>query len=156
MKEIKLTNSDLATIVDDEDFERVNRYEWFGHRTGNTTNSIRPTRNIGNKIIRMYRVILNAKKGEIIDHINGDPLDNRKQNLRICTKSQNCMNSKMRSNNTSGFKGVNKGNRRTTWRAEIWLNNKKINLGCFKNIYDAVFARKEGEVKYHGEFAGAI
>ena len=91
----------------------------------------------------------------IIDHINGNRSDNRIQNLRPCTTSENMMNSNISSRNTSGFKGVNQRKGRTLWDASIRIDGKLIILGSFKNKEDAILARKSGEEKYFGEFAAS-
>ena len=78
----------------------------------------------------LHRFVLKAKKGENVDHINGNKLDNRKENLRKCTRSQNFANRKKYTNNTSGYKGVSKhGNK---WQADIQINGKSKYLGIFE------------------------
>lgn len=87
-----------------------------------------------------------------IDHINGNPLDNRKCNLRFATQMQNCWNRKIKSTNTSGVTGVRREHKCNTWHAEIMVNYKIINLGNYKNKEDAIKARKKAEIKYYGEY----
>jgi len=101
----------------------------------------------------LHRFIMNSPKGKVIDHINGDKLDNRKQNLRIYTIKQNIINSKISKNNTSGYTGVSFRKNRNVYRANIMVNRKQIYLGSFERIEDAVLARKKAEEKYFGEFA---
>ncbi|WP_252233758.1 HNH endonuclease [Clostridium sp. ZS1] len=81
----------------------------------------------------MHRFIMNPPSNKLIDHINGNKLDNRKCNLRIVNKSQNAMNSKKPKNNTSGVKGVYWDKRSKKWEASIQVNMKKKSLGYFKN-----------------------
>lgn len=90
-----------------------------------------------------------------IDHIHGDKTrnDNRKSNLRIVTKSQNSMNKKIMSNNTSGVTGVGRNKSKKRWTAYIVVNNKQINLGVFDDINDAIKSRKAAEEKYFGEYS---
>lgn len=88
----------------------------------------------------------------IVDHINGNRLDNRKENLRICEKSDNPMNCKIYKNNTSGCKGVTWMKRLNKWQAAISVKGKSIYLGVYSNIEDAIKVRKEAENKYYGEF----
>lgn len=88
-----------------------------------------------------------------IDHIDGDPLNNRFSNLRAVTQSQNGMNSKMRKNNTSGVKGVYWGLGK--WRAQISIHRKVIALGGFDTIDDAAQAVSRAREKFHGEFGRA-
>lgn len=85
---------------------------------------------------------------EIIDHINGDPFDNRWCNLRNTSSLGNSKNAKIGKNNTSGHLGVSFSNTFSKWRAYINLNYKQINLGYFENFEEAVKARKEAEIKY--------
>lgn len=100
---------------------------------------------------------MRAGPREIIDHINGDGLDNRKQNLRICTKSENACNRGIDRDNTSGYKGVcyisNKTKRVKRWIAQIAINKKHICIGYFHTKEEAAIAYNEAATKYHGEFA---
>ena len=90
---------------------------------------------------------------KVIDHINGNPADNRISNLREVTLRQNCQNSKMPKNNTSGIKGVSWHKASKKWRATLNINGKLKHLGSFLDIYLAEKAVKEAREKYHGEFA---
>lgn len=90
-----------------------------------------------------------------VDHINRNRLDNRRQNLRTATDSQNKFNSAMSASNTSGFTGVcRSGSFR--WRAYITIQQKQIPLGVFDRIEDAYAARKLAEKRYFGEFASDV
>ena len=102
--------------------------------------------------ITAHRYITNADKGEIVDHKNRNKKDNTVSNLRICDKSQNAYNSKIRSDNTSGHTGVWYKKETQKWVAEIKNKYKKIHLGCFAKKSDAIKARLEAEKKYAGEF----
>lgn len=88
-----------------------------------------------------------------IDHINGDPADIRITNLRPVTRSQNMMNMKLLSRNTSGYKGVSWDRRSAKWQSYITIDNRKISLGYYQQIGDAAAARRAGEAKYFGEYA---
>ena len=90
---------------------------------------------------RLHRLILNAKKGEIVDHINHNKLDNRKENLRIVTKQQNAQNRKKQC-------GVFKRNDSGKWQAQIMVNYKNIKLGCFNTYQEALEVRTNAERKY--------
>jgi len=87
-----------------------------------------------------------------VDHINRNRLDNRIENLRLVTPSQNLMNSGSYKNNTSGFKGVYWDKSKKEWRALIIVNGKRKHLGNFINKEDAIQAREEAEIKYFGDF----
>lgn len=107
--------------------------------------------------ILMHRVIMESmlerklKKGEWVDHINGDGLDNRRENLRLATPSQNMQNVGKRSHNTSGYKGVSSCGSR--WRATIRVNGKQKHLGVFATPELAHAAYCESADKLHGDFA---
>ena len=104
---------------------------------------IRPHRNTkyvfywrGKKRIYMHRIIMEVKAGQIVDHVNGNGLDNRKQNLRVCSSQQNSFNCRT-NNKSSGFKGVTWDKTRKIWAAKITHNYKTINLGRFKSKEEA-------------------
>lgn len=152
MRIIQLTQGKEA-ILDDEDYDRVSKYKWhYAHYPGG---GYAKTNNKGNKpaLLRMHRIVLNAKSGELIDHINGNTLDNRKENLRIVNQSQNMMNTRLRSTNTSGYKGVCYDKRWKNWLAHIWKDGEQIYLGCFKDKKLAAKAYNEAAKEYHGEYA---
>lgn len=88
-----------------------------------------------------------------VDHINGNVLDNRRVNLRICNNSNNSKNKKMFSTNKSGFKGVHFHAASKLWASQIQVNTRKIWLGSFETPELAYKAYCEAAVKYHGEFA---
>lgn len=110
------------------------------------------------KKILLHREITKAKKGEMVDHINGNTLDNRKENLRLCNNQQNSFNQKTKriKNKTSEFKGVYKFKYKKTpkpWVARIKVDYKYICLGYFLTELEAAKAYNEAAVKYHGKFA---
>ena len=139
----------VAVLVDDEDYENVRQYPWSKNYLGYISGKV------DGKRVYLHRLIMGYPDGKVVDHINGDKLDNRKQNLRICTVRQNVMNSKTPKNNTSGHTGVSLRSDRKLYRANIMVNRRQIYLGSFERIEDAVLARKQAEVKYFGEFAYA-
>ena len=150
-KEIQLTQG-IVTIVDDEDYEYLNQFKWYllkSHTNYYAIRTIRPE----NKLIQLHRIVIKAKKGEMVDHINGNKLDNRKSNLRICTNSQNCQNKKISKFNKSGFNGVSWCKKNKKWVAQIACNNKKMHIGYFTNPIDSARAYNKAAIKYHGEFA---
>lgn len=156
MKKIKLTQGQFA-IVDNEDFERVNQFKWCASWS-KTTLSFYAMRTIlksdGKRITRlMHRYIMNVHQGMETDHKNHNTLDNRKSNLRICTKQQNRANRKNHQKTSSKYKGVYWCKDRKKWGAQIKLNKKEINLGRFKFEIDAVKAYNEKAKELFGEFA---
>lgn len=140
--------------IDKEDYPLVKDYCWridkYGYVVANR-------RDGSNKIIRLHDfIMMHNSKNTIVDHKNWDKTDNRKQNLRIATKSQNNINIKRKLNNTSGYTGVTYNKRTNRYIARISLNNKRIFLGSFKDINDAIEARHNAEIKLHGEWSGEI
>lgn len=100
----------------------------------------------------LHRVIAAPKAGYHVDHINGNGLDNRRENLRVTTMSQNLMNQRKSRANTSGFKGVSFHKQRQKWRACIKKDGKYMHLGLFNTPEAAYAAYCEASAKLHGEF----
>lgn len=132
-------------LIDLDDVDNVKEYKWcidaYGYVRGGST-----------KKIQLHRFIMNCPDGKVVDHINHNPLDNRKSNLRICTKQQNEMNISIRSHNTSGITGVSIHKQTNKWRAYIEYNQKYIHLGLFNTKEEAIEARKQAEIEYFGEY----
>jgi hypothetical protein len=102
--------------------------------------------------ISLQRFIMNCPKGYSVDHIDGKTLDNRKKNLRICTKQQNAFNHKLNKNNTTNYSGISFDDKRKLWTVRIFFNYKNLFLGRFENFEDAIKSRMLAEEKYFGEF----
>lgn len=135
----------LSAIIDDDDFNIVSQYSWHMQSKGYAAS---------NKRHLMHRIIMRAKSGQMIDHINGNKLDNRKSNLRLCTNSQNHMNKPKTSiKKTSKYKGVYWCSAKKTWRSDIKINRKKIHIGSFKNEDLAAIAYNKVAKELHGDFA---
>jgi hypothetical protein len=100
--------------------------------------------------VLLHRVLLAAERGQIVDHINGDGLDNRRCNLRFATHSQNMANRKVA---RQGFKGVWLDKRDGSWRAEVHLGGKKVDLGTFPTEVDAARAYDRAAIVAYGSFA---
>jgi hypothetical protein len=154
MKEIQLTQGKVA-LVDDDLFEYLNQWKWCANNKNGkfyVVRNITVSKNKQNSIF-MHRFIMKPDKGMVIDHLDGNPLNNQKNNLRICTHAENMRNSKISINNKSGYKGVSYQEDRNNYRASIKFNNKKINIGDFIDPIDAARAYNAAALKYHGEFA---
>ena len=158
MKEIQLSQGKIA-IVDDEDYERLNAFKWHAVHGKTTWYAIRNSSYLAGKrkTIKMHREIMNAYKGDQVDHRNGDGLDNQKYNLRLATNQQNQFNQKKaHKDNKLGIKGVRWEERRKKFTAQIQINGKSIHLGCFNVLGDADSAYRIAEEKHFGEFARAV
>lgn len=157
MKKIPLRNRrggvNAYALVDDEDYAVVSRFRWHiisGRGKRYAVHNL--SHKLGGGHARMHRVVLWCPKGYEIDHINGNGLDNRRKNLRICTHQENTWNSR-KNPNSSGFHGVCWKKREQLWVAQITKSYKKIWLGLFKNKIDAAKAYDEAAKKLHGKFA---
>jgi len=142
-------------LIDDEDYELIKDYTWCVVKDSNTFYSLThiKTNKYKKKNIFLHRLIMNLKKGEICDHINGNGLDNRKSNLRLCSYQQNNMNRKSWKNSTSKFKGISWNKLAKKWKVTIGKDKKNIHLGYYENEFDAALVYN-GAAKYlHGEFA---
>lgn len=151
MKKLFLSQNQYA-LVDDEDYERANKQRWSFNKKDNIVRGSVVV-DMKSKGILLHRFIMNAPKNMQVDHINGNRLDNRKENLRLCTHQQNQMNKSKQVNNTSGYKGVSLNKGKSKYRARITLNRKEINLGSFKTKEKAALAYNQAAKKYHGKFA---
>jgi hypothetical protein len=103
--------------------------------------------------MRLHRYLTEAPDGAVVDHINGDPSDNRRCNLRITTQSGNMCNSRLRSDSTTGYKGVSMDKRDGMYRAYIYYKGKQIALGYYDNPEEAAAAYDKAAVFYFGEYA---
>ena len=145
------TNTGATFIIDPDDYEKISQYYWrVDNRHGYVETFIKD-----HKRLTLHRLIMDAEKGEIIDHINHDKTDNRKTNLRKVSDVQSSVNRKLRSDNTSGHRGVcyHKGRGRKHWRASITVNKEVIALGNYLTFEEAVAARQAAEEKYFGEYS---
>ena len=150
MKKIKLTQGQVA-LVDNEDYECLNKLKWY---TMNNRNKIIPVCFENGIMKKMSRLIMYPIPDDLqIDHINGDPSDNRRSNLRLCTNQQNAQNRGAQANNKSGYKGVSWHKHSKKWQSQIKANDKVIPLGYFDDPIDAAKTYNEAAIKYHGEFA---
>lgn len=155
MKHIPLTQGQQA-IVDDADFDWLNRWKWRALKSGKTFYASRAVqRGLRRKTIYMHRFILGLGDGDTreADHIKGDGLDNRRSNLRIATHAENSANRRLSKNNTSGYNGVSWRKREKKWRAQIKVGQKHISLGRYDDPIDAARAYDKAARKHFGEFA---
>lgn len=147
------TNKGEKFYFDIEDFDKIKQYCWRIDKDGYVVTNLPSSESATRSLIPLHRLVLQAKKDDVVDHIKHNTVDNRKSQLRIVTRSQNSINAQIRSNNKSGITGVYFYPKTQKWTAEIKVNKKKIFLGYFQNMEDAVKARKEAEETYHGEYS---
>jgi len=143
-KIINLTKGKQA-VVDDEDYPELSKHKWMFSGSGYASRT--------NKSILMHRVIMSAPRGLEVDHINMDKLDNRKENLRLCTPTQNRMNTGLRSNNKTGYKGVFYYKRTGKYAVAIAYLKKRIHLGYYDSAEEAALVYNKKSKELYGEFA---
>jgi hypothetical protein len=149
-RKITLTQGKYA-IVDPERYEEFARYKWFTKRCDNRFYAVRWEKD---KSVKMHQVIIGTEEGKVIDHINGNGLDNREANVRFATQQQNCWNQrKQRGRTSSKYKGVCWVKKRDQWRARITFNGKVIHLGRFETEEAAARAYDAKAKELFGEYA---
>lgn len=151
VQEIQLTRGKVA-IVDDEDFAMVSQFKW---NAGCTADGVwyAKRRIPGNKSMKMHRFILGAQSGELVDHIDGDELNNTRANIRIATPRQNMHNRKSTQGSSTPFKGVFWERKSGRFRVQIKANGECLYLGLFEDVIDAALAYDSAARRIHGEFA---
>jgi hypothetical protein len=148
-KLIPLTQAKFA-IVDAEDLPKLSRYNWCVVKTDNTCYAVR---NRKRKQTFMHRLITSAPPHLVVDHINHNGLDNRKDNLRLCTRAQNALNQRPRKGTSSKYKGVYWHERDKRFYAQISHKGKRFHLGSFKSETQAAKAYDKKAKELFGEFA---
>lgn len=151
-KTIKVGKS-FTAIVDEQDYEIVSARLWFSSRKLHC----RYARTVleDGRTLSMHRLILGTNSTLDVDHINGNGLDNRRENLRVCTRSENLQNSRKHCKSSSRFKGVYWEPRRKRWVAQIRHNKVKKYLGSFGSEVDAAAAYDSAAKNLFGDFANA-
>lgn len=153
---MKLINAKGGKVsVDDDMFGILSQNKWYIDKRGYA----RRTYKINGSLITemLHQIVLHLPNGSplMVDHINGNRLDNRRENLRVATKAQNGHNQGIQRTNTSGYKGVtfHSGRGLGKWVAQIRVNGKRIHIGVFDDIHIAAHEYNKACIKYHGEFA---
>lgn len=143
------------SLIDNNVNKEILCHKWFVHKSKNNKLYVVRDKHLGMKNgkqicerIWLHRLINKTPSGFDTDHINGNSLDNRQNNLRTCTRSKNNFNTGLWSHNTSGYKGVTWDKFRKKWVAQMHLNSKHIYLGRFEKIEDAVKSRRDAEEIY--------
>lgn len=162
MIEIELTQG-IKSLIDKEDYDRVNEFRWqaaFDKRRRNwvakRTIYTKQNDKVIYKWIYLHRFVLGLDelpKGMCVDHINGDRLDNRKSNLRVCSIYENNNNRKnLYRTNTSGFTGIASTGYKT-YSASVQINGLSVRLGCYRSINKAIFWRDAVAFYCNGDYA---
>ena len=157
MKELRLSNG-MVTVVDDKDFSRLSEFSWNfrphkGLGSGHACRTARKSEGRSKKTVYMHREVLLVPDGQKVDHINGNGLDNRRENLRVATTRQNNQNRRKSPGTSSRFKGVNWDSERQRWYAHIKTNGKMRSLGRYDSEEDAARAYNIAARQAFGEFA---
>ena len=149
MKKIPLTQGKFA-LVDDDKYDWLMQWKWCVSKSGG---GYYAKAWINGKMTRMHRLILNAKDNQEVDHRNHNTLDNRIQNIRLCTSAQNKQNSKPFKNSSSKYKGVHFLKLVEKWGVQICCEKVKYNLGYFTSEIEAAKAYDAKALELFGEFA---
>ena len=158
MKEIQLSQGrncgnkgKYVALVDDEDFENINKHKWNVMKRGKTLYTQRHITVDGKRTtIGIHNAVLN---GKWIDHIDHDGLNNTRSNLRFCTRSENNMNQRKKNNCTSIYKGVYFSKNEKKWKSTIAINGKNVHLGYFVSETEAAKAYNAKAIELFCEFA---
>lgn len=155
-----IKDKDYKFLFDKEDFELINKYCWHVHQFGYLVTN--PHGRGKKSPIRLHRYLLAAHglldlndTKHVVDHINGNVFDNRKENLRVVTRSQNTINQRIRSDSTTGHKGIHFYKRVGKYTAYLNKDHKRIFLGYFSTLDEAVAAYEKASKEIFGEYARA-
>lgn len=151
MKLIELTQGKFA-VVDDEDYEYISMFKWHLSYSGYVASSVYNPETKRSKHLLMHRFLTPCPKGKQVDHIDGDRLNNCRDNLRICTLAENRSNSGRYTTNTSGHRGIQWRSDKKKWRARIFHDKKEYFLGYFADKDKAVEVWRRVAKLLYGEF----
>jgi hypothetical protein len=154
IREIPLCGNRGVAVVDAEDYDRLSQYYWYMVDNGWQYARRKEVGPDGTwHDVRMHHDVLSVEPGCLIDHINGNGLDNRRSNLRPCTHAENSRNSRKHRSLTSQYKGVSWSVSHNRWQVFIRSGGSNQHLGNFKSEIDAALAYNKAAMALHGEFA---
>lgn len=139
---------EVTTLLDDNDFDLVSNRGGSWSVSLMRNNKFYFEKRENGKLIKLHRLVTNAPKGLVVDHISGNTLDNRQSNLRVCSNAANIRNGKLRTTNSTGVQGVIWDKSRDKWQSRIKVNYKTVHLGRYDSLEEATKARKLAERKY--------
>lgn len=140
------------TMLDDEDYDKLSNYKYYENNRGYAYRNLYENKKV--KAVYLHREVINAPSGFNVDHINGNKLDNRKENLRLVTPQQNSFNLRKTQKKTSSlYKGVSWDSKRKGWLSNIRVNQKNAPLGLYKTEESAALAYNEAAKMHFGEYA---
>jgi hypothetical protein len=141
----------VSTYLDDADYDRAKNYRW--HKTQNGYAAGFVVEQGVRKRVYLHRWLLEAQPGQIVDHIDGNKLNNRRSNLRLVTRSQNQANRRHNRNSRSRYKGVTWHKRRGMWMARIQVRGRRITIGYFVDPLQAAYEYDAFARTFFGEYA---
>lgn len=142
----------LYATISEQDAELVCAHKWHVHPIQRKTGGFYAAGCIDGKTAYLHRLIMGAAKGQQVDHINGDGLDNRRENLRLCSAHQNCANIPSKREH-EGMRGIYLRKKTGMFNVQLWAGGKYFGFGNFKTLDEARRVRDEAALRLHGEFA---
>lgn len=136
-----------SVLIDDDQYEEIAAHRWRAQKGKHTHYAAM------NGGVLMHRLIMRATKGDIVDHVNGDGLDNRKENLRLCSNAENMMNARKIAGRSSRFKGVSWNKDRSQWYSTIEKDGKRKFLGGYKDEAVAAKQYDNAALRMFGSYA---
>lgn len=153
---IPISSGKAFAIIDECDFDEISKYKWRLHSGGYAIRNGKRYIKNGKKsrdTIYMHGLLNKTADGLQTDHINGNRLDNRRENLRSVTPKQNQMNKKVSKHSLSGIKGIRKCRATGKWRVSMSVNGKYLALGRTPCLGKAIKIYNQNAIKHHGEYA---
>lgn len=147
-----LNNSEDPMLIDVLDMDEVLKFHWYQSNLGYPQTDVWDPNKQKSIHVRLHRMLLKPPENFVVDHKNRNKLDNRRCNLRICTRQENNFNRGMSSKNTTGVKGVSFHQKSGRYRAYIKKDRKTKYLGSFKTIEEAAYAREQAAFSLFGEY----